>query len=85
MRNKTLIIRWLIILLISFLYGASLYPYADFWPLVGISLCLGCVTALGVGLLIDTVQRRSDAQLIKAALVGQRCEYSSPRRQRHCQ
>jgi len=72
-RNKTLIIRWLKILLISFLYGISLYPYAPSWMvLMGISVALGFTTWVGVGLVIDTFQRRRDERLIKAALAGQR-------------
>jgi hypothetical protein len=72
-RNKTLIIRWLTILLIALLYGFSIYPYPDSWmSLLGISLALGFATHLGVSLIIEVFQNRRDAQLIKSALAGQR-------------
>ena len=71
MRNKTLIIRWVKILLIALLYGISLRPYAELYPLIGISLLLGFATCLGVSLVIDAFRKRGDARLIKAALAGQ--------------
>ena len=73
MLNKTLIFRCLKILLISLLYGFSLYPYAQFWMLlIGISIFLGFTTYLGVSVVIDTFQNRRDARLVKAALAGER-------------
>jgi len=72
MRNKTLIIRWLKILLLALLYGVSLYPYVDLYPLIGISLFLGFSTYLGVGLSLDALKGKADARLLRAALAGQR-------------
>ncbi len=80
MRNKTLIVRWLKIVLIAFVYGVSLYPYVDLWiPLMGISLFLGFATYMGGFLVIDAFQNRGDARLIKAALAGQRGKDGKPR------
>lgn len=54
MRNKTLVIRWIIIIIVSPLYGFSIYPYTPYWIyLAGISLALGFATCMGVGLIID--------------------------------
>ena len=79
MRNKTLIIRWLIILSIGALYGFSLYPYADLYPLMGISFALGFATYMGISLMIDVFKNRGDARLIKAALAGRRGKNGKPR------
>jgi hypothetical protein len=78
-RNKTLIIRWLIILSIAALYGFSLYPYANLYPLMGISFFLGFATYLGLNLMFDVFQNRGDARLIKAALAGRRGADGKPR------
>jgi len=71
LRNKTLIIRWIKIFIISIFYGYSLYPYLPFWiHLMGASLFLGFTTYLGVSLVIDALQNRRIVRLIKAALSG---------------
>lgn len=80
MRNKTLIARWAIIFMVTLLYGFSIYSYTPSWMhLAGISLALGFGTCLGVGLIIDTLKRRSDAQLVKAAVAGRIVRDGKPR------
>lgn len=72
MKNKTLIFRWLQILLISIPYCVSFYPYYGeaILLLLGISFALGFVTWLGINLAIDPFHRWEEARLIKAALEG---------------
>jgi len=78
-RNKTLIIRWLIILSIGALYAFSLYPYADLYPLMGISFALGFATYMGISLVIDVFKNRGDARLMETALAGRRGKNGKPR------
>ena len=73
MRNKTLVIRWVKIFLISSIYGVSIYPYAPFWMLLlGVSIALGFGTWMGVSLVIEVFQNKRDARLVSSALNGQR-------------
>ncbi len=80
MRNKTLVVRWLKILLISSIYGVSIYPYAPSWMLLlGISIALGFGTWMGVSLVIEVFQNKRDARLIASALNGQKGVNGKPR------
>jgi len=80
MRNKTLIARWAIIIMVSILYGFSIYPYTPSWMvLAGVSLALGFCSCMGVGLVILTLKNRSDAKLVKAAVARQIVRDGKPR------
>jgi hypothetical protein len=79
-RNKTLVVRWLKIFLISAIYGVSIYPYAPFWMLLlGVSIALGFGTWMGVGLVVEVFQNKRDARLVAAALNGQKGADGKPR------
>ena len=80
MRNKTLVVRWLKIFMISSIYGVSIYPYAPSWMLLlGVSIALGFGTWMGVSLVIEVFQNKRDARLITSALNGQRGVNGKPR------
>lgn len=80
MRNKALLYQWLKIFLISSIYGISFHQYLYLEELVpifiiifaAICLVLGFLTWIGLGLMIDSLNRLEAARLIKAALAGQK-------------